>query len=62
MGYFNGGIRMKYTLTYENVIHHRHEVEAGSLEEARRLFDTNESVCVDTQETWNTTDIEEVTQ
>lgn len=50
----------KYTLTYENVIQHRHEVEAGSLEEARRLFDTNESVCVDTQETWNTTDIEEV--
>ena len=51
---------MKYTLTYENVIHHRHEVEAESLEEAIKLFDTNQSVCVDTQETWNTTDIEKV--
>jgi hypothetical protein len=50
----------KYTITYEQVIHHRHEVIAGSLEEAQRLFDNNKSVCVDTQETWNTTDIEEV--
>lgn len=50
----------KYTLTYENVIQHRHEVEAESVEEALRLFDKNESVCVHTIEKWNTTDIEEV--
>jgi hypothetical protein len=49
-----------YTITYENVIHHRHEVEASSIEEAEALFEINASVCVDTQETWNTTDIEKV--
>jgi hypothetical protein len=52
----------KYTITYEQVFHHLHEVTAGSLEEAERLFESNQSVCVDTQETWNTTDIEEVIQ
>jgi hypothetical protein len=53
---------MKYTLTYEKVTHYRHEVDADSIEQAKQLFDSNESWCVDEQETWNTTDIEEVTQ
>ena len=53
---------MKYTLTYEKVTHYRHEVDADSIEQAKQLFDSNESWCVDEQETWNTTDIEEVAQ
>lgn len=49
-----------YQLTYERVTHYRHEVEADTLEQAKELFDKNLSSCVDEQETWNTTDIEEV--
>jgi hypothetical protein len=50
----------KYTLTYERTTHYRHEVIADSLEQAEELFEKNESVCVDEQETWHTTDIEEM--
>ena len=50
----------KYTITYEEVVRHRHEVIAGSPDEAQRLFDSNKSWCVDTQTTRNTTDLEEV--
>ena len=49
-----------YTMTYEMVTHYCHEVEADNEASARILFETNQSVCVDTQETWNQTDIEEV--
>lgn len=47
-----------YTMTYEMVTHHVHEVEAESEAMAKILFHTNQSNCVDTQESWNTTDIE----
>jgi hypothetical protein len=50
----------KYQLTYERVTHWLHEVEANTLEEAKELFERNLSSCIDEQESWNTTDIEEV--
>jgi hypothetical protein len=49
-----------YTLTYERTTHYRHEVDADTVEHAKERFDKNESVCVDEQETWHTTDIEEM--
>lgn len=48
----------KYWMTIEKVTHYLHEVEADSLEEAKALFENNESTCIDEQETWNETDIE----
>lgn len=50
----------KYQRTYECTNHYLHEVEADSLEEAIRLFEADESVCIDTQKTWFTTDIDEM--
>lgn len=50
----------KYQMTYERVTHWLHECEANSPEEAKEIFERNDSVCIGEQETWNTTDIDEV--
>lgn len=37
-----------------------HEVEAHTVEEARALFDANESVCVDKVDKWEQSDVIQV--
>lgn len=49
-----------YQMWREKVTHYCYEVEANSIEEAEELFDNDDLEPVDEQETWNTTDIEEV--
>lgn len=48
----------KYHRWIESTAHYLHEVEADSIEQAKALFETNDSWCIDEQHTWNTTDIE----
>lgn len=50
----------KYQQWIEVTTHYLHEVEAPSLEEAKKLFETNMSSCVDEQNTVHLTEIEEV--
>ena len=49
-----------YQRWIEATTHYLHEVEASSPEEAKKLFETNMSTCVDEQSTVHLTDIEEV--
>lgn len=49
-----------YTMTYEIITRHIHEVEADSEFEARLKFGWNESVCVDTTEEVIATAIKEI--
>lgn len=49
----------KYQVWYERVTHWLHEVEAESPEEAKLLFEQNMGTCVDEQETYNRSDVEE---
>lgn len=52
----------KYRMIQETVTHRYFDVEAQSLDEAKKLFEEGWYQQTDVQETNNTTDIEEVTE